>query len=134
MSLLEIAVLLSCAPQLCLMPCCVMQNAQELLQAAAEAMGLRLKPLDKKAELALAQAQQDDLKAQLADETAPAAVLSLVVPLLVMQVRACHGHAHPVCDAQTVIHIFTGALRDMADTMQHNTWLFQGNGEDNLQG
>ena len=116
------------------MPCYVVQNAQESLQAAAEAVGLRLKPLDKKAELALAQAQQDDLKAQLADETAPAAVLSLVVPLLVMQVKACPGHAHPVCDAQTAIQIFTGALRDITNTIQHNTWLFQGNGGDNLQG
>lgn len=98
-----------------LMPCYGVQNAQESLQAAAEAMGLRLKPLDKKAELASAKAQQDDLKAQLADETAPAAVLSLVVPLLVMQVRGGPGHAHPVCDAQIVIQIFKGAFHDMAE-------------------
>lgn len=64
-----------------------MQAAQQSIQAAAEAVGLRLKPLDKKAEKALVQAQQDDLKAQLADQTDPAAVLSLVVPLLVMQVE-----------------------------------------------
>ncbi|KAL3152351.1 hypothetical protein ABBQ32_001414 [Trebouxia sp. C0010 RCD-2024] len=63
------------------------QSAQQATQAAAEAVGLRLKPLDKKAEKALVQAQQDDLQAQLADHTDPAAVLSLVVPLLVMQVR-----------------------------------------------
>lgn len=66
-----------------------MQSAQQALQAAAEAVGLRLKPLDRKAERALVQAQQDDLQAQLADQTDPAAVLSLVVPLLVMQVREC---------------------------------------------
>lgn len=66
------------------------QSAQQALQAAAEAVGLRLKPLDRKAERALVQAQQDDLQAQLADQTDPAAVLSLVVPLLVMQV---HGKA-----------------------------------------
>ena len=63
-----------------------MQEAQKLVQAAAEALGLRLKALDKKAEKALVQAQQQDLRAQLADETDPAAALSLVVPLLVMQV------------------------------------------------
>ena len=80
------------------MPCHILQTAQESLQAAAEAVGLRLKPLDKKAEKALAQAQQDDLKAQLADQTDPAAVLSLVVPLLVMQVRACAGHASAVSE------------------------------------
>ena len=80
------------------MPCHNLQNAQQAIQAAAEAVGLRLKPLDKKAEKALAQAQPEDLKAQLADETDPAAVLSLVVPLLVMQVRACPGHSAAVCD------------------------------------
>ena len=48
---------------------------------------MHLKPLDKKAEKALVQAQQDDLQSQLADQSDPAAVLSLVVPLLVMQVR-----------------------------------------------
>ena len=72
------------------------QTAQQLLQAAAEAVGLRLKPLDKKAEKALVQAQQDDLQSQLADQSDPAAVLSLVVPLLVMQVRECYGW-RPCC-------------------------------------
>lgn len=83
------------------MPCRILQNAQESLQAAAEAIGLRLKPLDKKAEKALAQSQQDDLKAQLANQTDPAAVLSLVVPLLVMQVRQCPDLATVAysCDA-----------------------------------
>lgn len=47
---------------------------------------MRFKPLDKKAERALVQVQLDDLRAQLADQTDPAAALSLVVPVLVMQV------------------------------------------------
>ncbi len=47
---------------------------------------MRLKPLDKKAERALVQVQLDDLTAQLADQTDPATALSLVVPVLVMQV------------------------------------------------
>ena len=98
----------SCIPE----PCHLLQTAQESLQSAAEAVGLRLKLLDKKAEKALAQAQQDDLKAQLADQTDPAAVLSLVVPLLVMQVRACPGHTSAVCDCDdTVSHLFEGALQ-----------------------
>ena len=80
------------------MPCHILQKAQEPLQAAAEAVGLRLRPLDKKAEKALAQAQQDDLTAQLADQSDPAAVLSLVVPLLVMQVRNYPVHASAACD------------------------------------
>ena len=63
-----------------------MQSAQQSIQGVAEAIGLRLKPLDKKAEKALVQAQQEDLKRQLAEEGDPAAALSLVVPLLVMQV------------------------------------------------
>lgn len=79
------------------MPCHILQNAQESLQAAAEAVGLRLKHLDKKAEKALAQSQQDDLKAQLANQTDPAAVLSLVVPLLVMQVRFCPAPTSAAC-------------------------------------
>lgn len=80
------------------MPCHILQKAQEPLQAAAEAVGLRLRPLDKKAEKTLAQAQQDDLTAQLADQSDPAAVLSLVVPLLVMQVRNYPVHASAACD------------------------------------
>ncbi len=64
-----------------------MQSAQQSIQSVAEAVGLRLKPLDKKAEKALVQAQQQDLKAQLAKQMDPAAALSLAVPLLVMQVR-----------------------------------------------
>ena len=84
------------------MPCHILQKAQEPLQAAAEAVGLRLRPLDKKAEKTLAQAQQDDLTAQLADQSDPAAVLSLVVPLLVMQVRnyPVHASAARDCDAR----------------------------------
>lgn len=68
--------------------CACLQEAQALLQAAADGLGLRLKPLDKKAERALVQAQQEDLRAQLAEQADPAAALSLVVPLLVMQVSS----------------------------------------------
>ncbi|DBB10622.1 TPA: hypothetical protein ACH3X3_007133 [Trebouxia sp. C0006] len=66
------------------------QDAEKSILAAAESLGMRLKPLDRKAERALVQVQLDDLTAQLADQTDPAAALSLVVPVLVMQV---HGKA-----------------------------------------
>ena len=69
-----------------------MQSAQQSIQSVIEAVGLRLKPLDKKAEKALVQAQQQDLKAQLAEQNDPAAALSLAVPLLVMQVSVIHAH------------------------------------------
>lgn len=69
-----------------------MQSAEKSIQSVAEAVGLRLKPLDKKAEKALVQAQQQDLKAQLAEQTDPAAALSLAVPLLVMQVNVMPAH------------------------------------------
>lgn len=71
-----------------------MQEAHKSLQSAAEALGLRLKPLDKKAEKALVQSQQEDLRAQLAGQADSAAALSLVVPLLVMQVGFCHTVVH----------------------------------------
>lgn len=83
-------------------PLLSLQSAQQATQAAAEAVGLRLKPLDKKAEKALVQAQQDDLQAQLADHTDPAAVLSLVVPLLVMQVSGCN-HCCALSVLQTIL-------------------------------
>ena len=63
-----------------------LQDAEKSILAAAESLGMRLKPLDKKAERALVQVQLDDLRAQLADQTDPATALSLVVPVLVMQV------------------------------------------------
>ncbi|KAL0031439.1 hypothetical protein WJX77_000485 [Trebouxia sp. C0004] len=66
------------------------QDAEKSILAAAESLGMRLKPLDKKAERALVQMQLDDLTAQLADQMDPATALSLVVPVLVMQV---HGKA-----------------------------------------
>lgn len=93
------------------MPCHILQKAQEPLQAAAEAVGLRLRPLDKKAEKALARAQQDDLTAQLADQSDPAAVLSLVVPLLVMQVRTIlFTPLLHVVVMRTVSHLLKGAV------------------------
>lgn len=63
--------------------------AYKALQDTAEAVGLRLKNLDKKAEKAQIQSLREDLKSQLADQTDPAAALSLVVPLLVIQVTTC---------------------------------------------
>ena len=63
-----------------------LQDAEKSILAAAESLGMRLKLLDRKAERALVQVQLDDLTAQLADQTDPAAALSLVVPVLVMQV------------------------------------------------
>lgn len=63
-----------------------LQDAEKSILAAAESLGIRLKPLDKKAERALVQVQLDDLRAQLADQADPATALSLVVPVLVMQV------------------------------------------------
>jgi len=63
-----------------------LQDAEKSILAAAESLGMRLKPLDKKAERALVQVQLDDLRAQLADQMDPAIALSLVVPVLVMQV------------------------------------------------
>ena len=62
--------------------------AYKALQNTAEAVGLRLKTLDKKTEKAQTQSLREDLKSQLADQTDPAAALSLVVPLLVIQVTA----------------------------------------------
>ena len=62
---------------------------QELLHAleeAAGAAGVRLKPLDKKAERAALQALRSALQAQLKQEEDPAAALSLAVPLLALQV------------------------------------------------
>ncbi|KAA6426767.1 MAG: hypothetical protein FRX49_03092 [Trebouxia sp. A1-2] len=66
------------------------QDAEKSIQAAAESLGMRLKPLDKKVERGLVQVQLDDLSRQLADQMDPATALSLVVPILVMQV---HGKA-----------------------------------------
>lgn len=63
-----------------------MQAAYKALQDTAESVGLRLKSTDKKAEKALTQSLREDLESQLADQADPAAALSLVVPLLVMQV------------------------------------------------
>jgi hypothetical protein len=64
-----------------------MQEVQTALTAAAEVCGLRLKPLDKKAERAsLLQIRQEALQSQLMQATDPAAVLGLVVPLLIAQV------------------------------------------------
>ena len=66
--------------------CWCPQAASKSLHDAAEALGLRFKTLDKKAEKAQIQALREDLKVQLAAQSDPAAALSLVVPLLVIQV------------------------------------------------
>lgn len=65
----------------------VRQALVRALEEAAEAAGLRLKPLDRKAEKAALASQRAALKTQLQGEQDPAAALSLAVPLLVMQVR-----------------------------------------------
>ncbi|BDA42327.1 E3 UFM1-protein ligase 1 homolog [Coccomyxa sp. Obi] len=67
-------------------------NAQDLVRAveeAASAAGVRLRPLDKKAEKAALQVQRQALQANLSQESDPAVALSLAVPLLVMQVHGC---------------------------------------------
>lgn len=58
------------------------------LEAAAQECGIRLKRLDKKSEKAACTAHKVRLLALLHDEQAPAAVLALVLPLLVL--RSCH--------------------------------------------
>lgn len=58
------------------------------LEAAAQECGIRLKRLDKKSEKAACTAHKARLLALLHDEQAPAAVLALVLPLLVL--RSCH--------------------------------------------
>lgn len=65
-----------------------LQAAYQALQDTAEAVGLRLKSMDKKTEKTQTQSFREDLKSQLADQTDAAAALSLVVPLLVVQVSA----------------------------------------------
>lgn len=81
------------------------QDAAKTIQAAAENLGLRLKLLDKRAEKALVQAQQKDLQGQLADQTDPAAALSLVVPLLVMKVWVVMSHRLLHCPVHLAQHI-----------------------------
>ncbi len=56
------------------------------VEEAASAAGVRLRPLDKKAERAALQPQRQALQAKLEQESDPATALSLAVPLLVMQV------------------------------------------------
>jgi hypothetical protein len=58
------------------------------LEAAAQECGIRLKRLDKKSEKAACTAHKARLLALLHDEQAPAAVLALVLPLLVL--KSCH--------------------------------------------
>ena len=77
------------------------------LEEAAEAAGIRLKPLDKKAEKAALASQRAALRGQLQCEQDPATALSLVVPLLVIQVNWASaaaaaanllgGNAHSLC-------------------------------------
>ena len=64
-------------------------TCQELLHAlegAAGAVGVRLKPPDKRAERAALQALRSALQARLEAEADPATALSLAVPLLALQV------------------------------------------------
>lgn len=76
------------------------------MQGTAEAVGLRLKNLDKKAEKAQTQSLREDLKTQLADQTDPAAALSLVVPLLVIQVTTpCDITASLIASFNTSSHM-----------------------------
>ena len=72
------------------------------LDEAAEAAGLRLKPLDRKAEKAALASQRAALKTQLQGEQDPAAALSLAVPLLVMQVTQGHVLLAPPCALSTM--------------------------------
>lgn len=64
---------------------CVVQDFVSKLEAAAMECGIRLKRLDKKSEKAACSAQKAKLLQLLHDEQAPAAVLALVLPLLVLK-------------------------------------------------
>ena len=66
--------------------CCLVQPALEALQSAAEAAGLQLPKLSKKAEKSLVQDHRNALEEKLKSQEDPADALSLVVPLLVAQV------------------------------------------------
>ncbi len=63
-----------------------LQDLVRAVEEAASSAGVRLRPLDKKAERAALQVQRQALQANLSQETDPAAALSLAVPLFVMQV------------------------------------------------
>jgi hypothetical protein len=65
----------------------MLQEVHAAVEEAAEAAGLRPRRLDKKLERQLVHQHRKALEAQLAREADPAAALSLVVPLLVAQVR-----------------------------------------------
>ena len=73
-----------------------LQDLVKAVEEAASAAGVRLRPLDKKAEKAAVQVQRQALQDTLNHETDPATALSLAVPLLVMQVMP------PSCT-----HVFT---------------------------
>ena len=79
--------LLPAVDWVCLCHCwCHVQPALEALQSAAEAAGLQLRKLDKKAEKSLVQDHRNALEEKLNSQEDPAEALSLVVPLLVAQV------------------------------------------------
>lgn len=63
-----------------------LQVAWEALQEEAKTAGLPLQKLDKKAEKALLQEHKAALRERLSSQDEPAEALSLVVPLLVVQV------------------------------------------------
>ncbi len=63
------------------------QAAWESLTSAAEAIGMQLRKLDKKAEKAMVQETRAGLKTKLEEEEEPPEVLSLAVPLIVSQVQ-----------------------------------------------
>ena len=83
--------------------CCHVQPALEALQRAAEAAGLQLRKLDKKAEKSLVQDHRNALEEKLKSQEDPAEALSLVVPLLVTQVvlnlvsQHLHATSAPEC-------------------------------------
>jgi hypothetical protein len=64
------------------------QVAWEALVAAAEAAGMHLRKLDRKAEKAMVQGTRAALMEKLEGEEEPPEVLSLAVPLIVAQVRS----------------------------------------------
>ena len=83
----------------------LLQAAYKSLQDTAEAVGLRLKAIDKKTEKAQTQSLREDLESQLADQTDPAAALSVVVPLLVIQVVP----AANIC-SKNVYHVISNCV------------------------
>jgi hypothetical protein len=68
----------------------LVQVAWDALEAAAEAAGIQLRKLDRKAEKAMVQETRVALMEKLEGEEDPPEVLSLAVPLIMAQVRFYH--------------------------------------------